>query len=284
VALRRVTKGLLLYDDFSTDTEANYEGNHAYFAVSGGAMVSSGVPGDVYLCRADIFAAKVMTCRAKSSSWTANYQTPCVVGGSDVYGTFMPSGYIVQLESTADQCYISCYPNGGSGAYTIQSAVSVDLTDDTYCLWRLYIHGGRVYLKQGATALVSRHDEADATHTAGHIGINAYAGTCSWDWVEARTSQLISCTSMPPGAYLRVSDGTTTAEAQAVGGTATVDAGLVLFPLTSVQVRTASGGGGSLIAEITSATLTDMGGGDVFAITPTLAAVQDATHIDLTWS
>ena len=48
-------------------------------------------------------------------------------------------------------------------------------------------------------------------------------------------------------------------------GLATVDAGLVLFPLSSVQIRTAAAGGGDLVAEITSGTLADMGGGDAFA-------------------
>jgi len=123
-------------------------------------------------------------------------------------------------------------------------------------------------MKVGQSALTASASQTDGTY-AGSLYPGAFlrysvTNNENIDWLDARTSHQITVSSLPDGSSVVVSDGTTTASADTAAGTATVDAGAVLFPLASVSVYSGAGGGGDLLATLTTGDYADMGGGDVF--------------------
>jgi hypothetical protein len=259
MGLTRASSGLLLRDEFSSDTEADYtrDGNDVW-SVSGGYMTSSGGNVSSVLRRADISTAKCVTARVLELATTDNY-----VGTVAIFGaTSGDAGYSLLPMAHLANGYANIYEDNVT---SLASGLGVTRANPYHYFWRLYISAGVVYAKNGYTALdVLALSVNDPTYTQGYPGMRNY-GAASWDWLEARTSVLITCTGMTDGHYLRVTDGTTAAEAVASGGTASVDAGAVLFPLTSVAIYTEAAGAGTKIAEILAAALADMGGGDAFA-------------------
>jgi hypothetical protein len=271
MGLSRSSSGLLLYDDFSTDTEADYtpyDSTHDDWAVSGGDMVCSKLNGTYpALYRTGITTCKCVTGRFTEST-ISSYCGVGIINGVTGNGGYPKGAVGVTTDEGA--------PNGW-WITAVDVSASAQTTGDcpnyvgtgTNFITRVFIDSGSTKAYCGFATL----DEsglataAAATLASAAPAILNYGVTGHCQWLEGRTSHLITCTGMTNGHYLRVSDGTTTAEAAASGGSASVDASAVIFPLTSVQVRTASGGGGTLVAQITSATLTDMGGGDAFTYT-----------------
>jgi hypothetical protein len=257
----RATSGLLIYDGFGTDTRANYsQTGSGTWTVTGGKLHQD---------------AGGMSSRRQSSISTAG----CVTAGH--HYTFNDKRSVLTLATaTAGQysLYRGYFVQKYQSTITLQKCVndttitalatlgSTGITGDTPqgLVSRVYRAGNDVYGRIGATALVNVGSASDTAFTSSLSGAVWMQGLEDIDWLDIRTSHLISCSGMTDGWYLRVSDGVTAAEAVASGGTATVDAGAVLFPLSSVGIYTAASGGGSKIAEITSAALADMGGGDAF--------------------
>jgi len=202
----------------------------------------------------------------KQTSTFSGYPIPATVGGSGAEGPtyYQANGYYAQ--AYGDQRAVQLRKRVDGSSSGIDDGWTSDRSLGTEYLWRLFIDSGTIRLHHGATTLAAFLSGTDNAFTQGQFSIwGHYYGGASWNWVDVRTSHEITCTGMSTGHYLRVSDGTTAAEAQESSGTATVDAGLVLFPLSSVQIRTASGGGGSLVAELGTGDYADMGGGDVYA-------------------
>jgi hypothetical protein len=292
MGLTRSSSGLLLRDDFGSDTLANWTeagGRTGDWSITGGTLLKSNT-GDTTRRRTDITTAKCATMRVKEADVTSAY-TKLYVGGAGANTSDWPyacQGYCVQTYDTAEAMWVDWKDASTNNNLSSEPGDTLyTRVVDTYYLTRIYIDSGYVKVRQGQTVLAGTLSYANNQFTQGHIGVGGYVGTATFDWVEARTSHLITCSVMTDGHYLRVTDGTTAAEAVASGRTATVDAGLVTFPLTSVAIYTATGGGGSKIDEITSATLADMGGGDVFAlppVAPTFSMAQVGSDIVMTWS
>lgn len=250
MAIVRTSSGLLLRDDFGSDTLGSYtiSDNAGDWSITGGELVYVGSSEWSMVSRPAIDTAKVFTCKVKLTSDVTDYYD---------YGLY--GAYFIETSGSNASKY-SVYDALASELATIETATR---TINVYHIYRLYILGGHVYTSYGATELAAKSDTTNGSYTAGYP---AFGGNKAqkFDWVDARSAITIICTGMSSGHYLRVSDGTTAAEAQESGGTATVNAGLVLFPLATVQIRSASGGGGDLIEELGTGDYADMGGGDVF--------------------
>ena len=268
MGLTRTSSGLLVHDDFGTDTSADYDADStfvinsgyfrhvsAYYAVHQGTSSARCISATGYTDVATYGCYLMLT---PSASWDA-------AGGRDGYGAFITNGTSILRKLVDD------------GRTTIASAATT-VAASTWYQARLYITGGAVYAKVGASALGDLFDvsASDSTYTSGMYGAIARpnSNTCRYDDLDLRTAHTITCFGMSTGHYLRVSDGTTAAEAQESSGTATVDAGAVLFPLASVQIRTAAAGGGDLIAELDTGDYADMGGGDAFVYSADATAMS----------
>ncbi len=260
MGLTRSSSGLLVYDAYGSDTSADYDTASGVAAsVSDGALHIGAL--DAWAVHAGALGAKCVTIRSLVASSEYGMSAILSNNGSlassddyDGYQGYVESGWL----------YLGKLTDGGNSwiGYTEAGSLHTD------CLIRIYRTATAVIVRAGGTSSfaysVSVNDTTYATTLYGGVKTGTQSSPGA-DWFEARTAHTITCSGMTTGHYLRVSDGTTAAEAQESSGTATVDAGAVLFPLTSVQIRTAHGGGGTLIDEITSATLADMGGGDAFA-------------------
>jgi hypothetical protein len=265
MGLTRTSSGLLWFDDFSSDTSAQYsilnwspsfaDGRIHKTTSNAGSMVKTGIT-----------TAKCVTTRLKFSDLSA-----CGAGvllSDGVYTTFH-RGYDCFAQPNASRWYL--YYWNQSGSYSNKGGVGYPFTfeAETNYLCRIYALPDHYFrIRAGATDLsVGTAQYQDAITLGSELtgGMSGYSTKNDHDWLDIRTSHTITCTGMTTGHYLRVSDGTTAAEAQESSGTATVDAGAVLFPLATVQIRTAAAGGGDLIAELDTGDYADMGGGDAFA-------------------
>lgn len=272
MGLTRSSSGLLLYDDFSSNTEANYiisGDDGSGWAVTGGAFV--GTPAGDSFARRAYTTCKCVTARVKQTTVSGWCKFVGLGGSNTLYYDVFPYGYWIESNNSTTALNLIYCHSGGTDL--IDSWATSARSNDTYYLWRLYLSGNTVYGKFGGAALADLDSCAHSTYTQGTAYLGC-EGSSAWDWFEARTAHTITCSGMTDGHYLRVTDGTTAAEAAASGGTATVDAGIVTFPLTSAAIYTAASGGGSKLAEITSGTLADMGGGDAFAYAADSAAVK----------
>lgn len=262
MGLTRSSSGLIAFDHFTSDTLAAYtkNGDWAWDESSNIYWVTAV---DSFARDAAISTCACATARLKESMVVNSYgRVICAGSGTRSY---QPRGY-------------SCTTSGNAANYSMQKitadAVSnlatknnsaVSRTNGEYFLLRVYCTGSVVVARWGLTAFADSVSANDSDFSAGHVGIGGWYRS-DYDWLEGRTAHTITCTGMTEGHYLRVTDGTTAAEAAADGaGLATVDAGAVLFPLATVQIRTAAAGGGDLIAELTTTDYADMGGGDAFA-------------------
>lgn len=255
MGLTRSSSGLKLFDDFSSDTSADYDAYSGTIVVSGGEMT---LPNHiVHKTASGVYCvtSKILGYKGGHMSGPALWANSALDAAADI------DGYVAE-GLNANVVYMGALTDNSAswlanGAYT-QSAGNY--------IFRLYRNAATVYMKIGTTALDGKELSSNNTAYTGTLYPGMYYKTNNHlDWLEGRTAHTITCTGMTTGHYLRVSDGTTAAEAQESSGTATVDAGAVLFPLASVQIRTAAAGGGDLIAELTTTDYADMGGGDAFA-------------------
>jgi hypothetical protein len=262
-ALVRTVSGAIFHDDFSTDTESLYIHGSGpdYWAISGGNMVCTTInPGDNCIIRDSTENAKVATIRYKSTV-IGNYTYTLVLGGHGIFGDYYSNGYYLYNQSATYRLM------GVVGGGVLDNETISALSNDTWYYMRLIIDDGVVSGKFGQSALADTGcSAADTTYSCGHVALSNYEGTTTFDFLDARTGHEVIVTGLPSGYYAQVSDGTTTAKAAASSGTATVDAGLVLFPLARVSVYNGDpDSGGTEVAYITSTEITDMGGGDEFS-------------------
>jgi hypothetical protein len=261
MGLSRSSSGLLVYDDFGSDTSANYivEGAATVSMTGGNCSVSATNTRAVHTGSS---GTKCVTVNAKRVS-----------GDTRVGQAYYSANSTCETANDVDGYNAYGATTWGLGRLINAGATVLGTDSNDYCAegeWgftRVYLAAAGAVGRFGKTTLGQNITTTDTTYEAagyGGFGVGGSAGTL-FTTFESRTSHLITCTGVPTGSYLRVSDGTTAAEAQESSGTATVDAGAVLFPLASVGIYTASGGGGTKTAEILAATLADMGGGDAFA-------------------
>lgn len=263
MGLTRTSSGLKLRDDFGTDTSGDYDSYSGSPSVSGGELV--------YPSHTVHKTASGCYC-VTSRSWhgSSHFGSAAMWANGLLDDDADVDGYITLVASNLTWALRRLTNNASSALANTNSSVSTS----AWYYTRAYRTSTTVYHKGGASALTEVEQSSANTDHAGSFypGLTYFTSQDKCDWLEGRTSHLITCSGMTEGHYLRVSDGTTAAEAQESSGTATVDAGAVLFPLASVQIRTASGGGGDLIAELDTGDYADMGGGDAFAYSGASAA------------
>jgi lysophospholipase L1-like esterase len=263
-SLARTASGLLAYDDFSTDTIANYTsytraGKTApTWAISGGYLSETTDNGGGWLLRNGITTAKCVTTRMKLPVYGNGPQICAAAKGV----SYCP-GYSFDARAGGGSQGITRWDsNAATGLVAANGYVSVG----PYAVVRIYHDGTSIWAKGGLTTLgtISR-TASDATYTSGTAGFHHNyiepATADAYDWVDIRTSHLVICSGLPANYQIWVDDGTTEAKATAAAGTATVDTGQVLFPLAKIRIADAND---AVATTITSATLTDMGGGDEF--------------------
>lgn len=260
MGLTRTSSGLLVRDEFSSDSSGDYyptSGNT--IAVASGELYASAANSGC--ARKTYNTAKCITALGEMDDDYGNgaaYYANENIGSAAAW-----DGYKIHYRTAG--AYLSKYVDGSA---TDLANIACGYLGTNTVHTRVYLTATGVTGRIGVTAFTHSGSSTDTTYTAaayGGLHFRKESAAYGIQWLDIRTSHLITCTGMTTGHYLRVSDGTTAAEAQESGGTATVDAGAVLFPLASVQIRTAAAGGGDLIAELTSTDYADMGGGDAFA-------------------
>lgn len=264
MGLTRTTRGLDsgVYDDYSSDVSDSYDGLGSTYYVSGGNLVSSGTdyvvrttPSGIACLTASIYVSTTLP----QASGVALWANGAFSADADI------DGYAAQTQTS-----LGLYRWTNRGPTALGSSSSDLLaTAGAFFVQRIYRSGNNICLRWGndTTAFDQLLSASDTTYTSGlYGGFRPVGNYVVATWADFRPSHTVTCTGMTEGHYLRVTDGTTAAEAAANGaGLATVDAGAVLFPLATVQIRTAAAGGGDLIAELDTGDYADMGGGDAFA-------------------
>lgn len=265
MTLTRTTRGLDtgVYDDFGTDTSANYDPLLGTVSVATGLLTIATANDRVIHKTAS--TVKCVTASIKRSGARAAGPFYCasasLVSANDVdgytlyaYGT--PAWYFDRVTNNA-------MTNLGYSTANVPA-------DGATGIGRIYLAADGAKCRCGVTALTDSIASTDTTYTAA-----AYCGFVAGnqndqqaDWLDARPSHLVTVTGLPSGWYAKVSDGTTTAKAAASEGTAAVDAGAVLFPLASVTLYNGDPDGAGVLQEtLDTGTYADMGGGDVLAYT-----------------
>ena len=253
----------MVFDDFSSDTIANYN-------TVGDPVISDGVielSGSKTAIHDDSQGTLCVTAKLLKLDIN-NYSTYLLLSQNPSWAlTADIDGYFLRFRgSTYNYWQLYRYIDG--------SALVLGTGGDTCDGWifgRLYRDGANIIARCGQAALdvsVSTNDETWEADL--YAGVRSANPANQADNLECRTSHLITCTGLPDGYWFKVADAVletgTEAKAQASSGTATVDAGAVLFPLYWVGVFDGDpDDGGSLVETITYLTHADMGGGDAFA-------------------
>ena len=259
--LRRTVRGLLGRDDFGADTKADYYaafGATTNWSVSGGAFAYAAAPdAESAVHRIAPHGSKCVTVKTHLTAFATLY-APIIIVNDYVSDNYSAGYWIRQYATTAK---LSKRPVIGSFSDLDSWAFSV--SNGNNYVHRLYIASGTLYGLAGTTALSAGADVADATFTEGWPGFYGY-GDSEWDYVESRSSHLITCSGLPASSSVVASDGTTTATANTADGAVSIDAGAVLFPLASLTVYSQADGAGDVLASLDTGDLDDMGGGDAF--------------------
>ena len=215
MGLERASSGLKVRDEFGSDTSANYDLEGANtLDISEGHATPSGYG----------------ICAHKSSSGTLcvtadmGQRYVCLMPAQTVSDYTHRDGYwlhndggTMRLMKFVDEASTALATASASGAMRL----------------RIYVYDGVVYAKAGKVVdgtLPYGCSASNTDWTAPFQGAVYETPGQYFDNFDCRTSHLITCSGMTEGHYLRVSDGTTAAEAQESSGTATADAGAVLFP------------------------------------------------------
>lgn len=261
MGLTRTSSGLKLRDEFGSDTSANYNSRSGTsFAIGSGYLALD------YGAAVNTTQSGILCVTSKIYRYTANSVGPGLWASNDFSNDANIDGYTMNANATK----WSLFRVTNYGFTELGSSANSPLGDNNWGYARIYRSGNDVVLRAGASALTSIAVSASDTNYTTGLYAGARANTLGTapraDDLEGRTSHLVTCSGLSPGWYLKVSDGTTTAKAAESSGTATVDAGAVLFPLASVSVYDGDpDDAGSLVAECDTGDYADMGGGDVFA-------------------
>jgi hypothetical protein len=258
MGLTRSSSGLLIRDDFGSDTSANY-----YISDSKTLSVTGGY----------------MTANADSHFTDADKTGMCIT--SQVYRVTGQTSDAVRLYASASPTnadnsgYELRYLNSSStyALRRINTATAAGLdTDNTDIpsgtatfIGRLFANAAGVWGWAGTafplTATLVSNDTTYGGSTMYDGGLMYVGRRCYW--FECRTSHTITCTGLGSGSgYQLQANGSSSYKATESSGTATLDIGVLEWPLTSVEVLNAAN---AQVAQITSGTLADMGGGDAFA-------------------
>jgi hypothetical protein len=260
MGLTRSSSGLLVRDEFGSDSSANYNVYSTNtLAVSGGvAAITAQGPA----LNTTVGGAKCVTAKGKRSASGTRINGPLLNMNNTVETSNDVDGYGV---GNSTNWSLNRYDNGaGTRLGTSSSGVP---SAGNWAVARVYLTATGVVGRFGTTALSYSISASDTAHTGtGYGGFTGYGESgLQSDDLDVRTSHLIICSGLPTGYYLKVSDGTTTAKAVESSGTATVDAGAVLFPLATVGVYDGDpDSGGTLVVELDTGDYADMGGGDAF--------------------
>jgi hypothetical protein len=261
MTLTRASSGLVRYDAFGSDTSASYNVSAGSLTVASGYMVSA-TTGN--------FFVYPTTAGVKCVSCSGYVVTPT---GQYMAGLLINANSTIALTGDRDfYTLIYAYGTWNLSRYINNSETSLatdtghDPASSSWNVQRLYTDGTTVTARYGSTTLANTLSAVDSTYASGYGGgsLRTTGANCRIDNLDLRTSHLITCSGLPAGSSVVVSDGTTTASTDTAAGAVSIDAGAVLFPLTSVTVYASTGGGGAVLGTITSATLTDMGGGDAY--------------------
>ena len=258
-AFTRSGAGLLVRDDFSQDTVADYDTNIGTLNVTNGLLGTD--TSITKFVHEGSYGAYCVT--GKLSVGTTNGPMMALWANCPLDANEDVDGYTVRIaEGSYTNTSVGKYENNGYLAFT---TVGNSTTDG---LARVYYDGTTLYGRTGSSSAFANVATKDTTLYAGPFyggGMLRYAGeTC--DWIDIRTSHELTCTGLPSGYYLRAYDGNIYRKAQESSGTATLDAGELLFPLTTVAVYNGDpDGGGSLVVELDTGDYPNMGGGDSFS-------------------
>ena len=257
--LTRTQTGLLLSDDFTSDSLSNYttanESGTATWSIVSGVLSQTTRLTTGSLTRDGISQAACATASISRSYGSEAVADLLVATGAPQGGAF--PGYSASISTDT-----ASIQKRAGGTWTQLASTAYATSRGTFRQVRLYAKNGTVYLKAGATDLSEIDLSAsDSTYAAGSGGFRSYS-ECDYDYLELRRSADVTVTGLPTGYLVRVTQGSQTADATASSGTAVVDAGPLMFPLDRIEIFDASA---MKVAELSSADLADMGGGDTFA-------------------
>lgn len=265
VAIKRNNSGLLKFYHFTSDPASDFTKYEivapTVWSQAGSLWFQTQTGFDAIQRRNSLTTAACVTVRARPDSDFSFPLPMCFVNDSpDDAGQL--SGYRIYGQVGSTTLILSKRYGGASS--TLSSTTIAALVKGTYYLLRVYVDSGTIYGKFGTTAFTKELSGSDGDMTSGSAALRAgHANT--FDWFDIRTSHKVVMTALPSGYYLKVSDGTTAAKAAESSGTATVDAGAVLFPLASVSVYDGDpDSGGSLVCDLDTGDYADMGGGDEY--------------------
>ncbi len=252
----RTSSGLVIRDTFSADTSGNYYASDSKtLSVDAGQLGASGqcVFEDIDVTP-NCVTVRTYRVANQSSSKVGLYTTtnPTVAnrqGLEIVYSNSSSMFYLVKDRGTALDSDATDKPAAGDNVYL------------SYRLFRgasgVLGWAGRTY---PLTCLLTSSNTDFATTTL-YAGGMIETASSDIDIFEARTGYTITCSGLPSG-YQVQANGSATYKASESSGTATLDVGMLEWPLTSVEVLD---GSNNQVEQLLNITLTDMGGGDAFA-------------------
>ena len=274
--LSRPIEGLLVKDDYSTDTRANYDIYPGTLSITGGKLKADQYS---HVLHTAAYPAQCVTVLFDSHGYTGRggaslMAYPQIDSNSDV-----DSYCLREVDATTAPNLYRAIDNG----HTAITAVGSSTGTGGPVIIRIYRDGNNVVgYFNGDIASVSNTDYMGPFY-AGMTFIDSGAGEV--DWFEARTGHKLIAYGLISGQQLQVNSNSSY-KATESGGTATLDIGELEWPLTSVEILNASN---QVVVQITNATLTDMGGGDVFIFglttcssTKILPPVVTATVVSIT--
>lgn len=265
-SLTRLTSGLVLRDDFGSDTSANYyiESGDT-LGVTSGYLYAVTNTADKAVTDQDK-TARVVTVRGWRNGTGKAGSYACLFNASSpTWAT--RSGYMVSLAGAATKYSLERMDNG---ADTELAAGTNDLPatgDVLYYYSRIWHENSDIRAWAGRTfPLQNSFTSTDATYnnTTLYNGGRMQAGTGRFEYFECRTDYRITCIGLPAG-YKLQANGSASYRATEVRGKASLDVAVLDWPLTSVEVLDPSN---TQIVQLTTSTYTDMGGGDIFSYDP----------------
>lgn len=253
--LTRGTAGKVRYDQFGSDTSADYDPAAGTLSVSSGYMTCSTT--GPFVCPT---ASGILCQTLNGYTVTAGTSGPAVAlwTHNNVDATADRDGY--RLEHSGTQWLLRKFVDNGTT--TLDSENTPDPANTTWYYIRVYVASGTVYGRYGAGDLSGVVSGEDSTYTSGFYGGGAFAAaSVRVDNFHSCTTHLVTVTTLPAGSSVVCSDGATTATANTSAGTATVDCGAVLFPLATITAYDSTNGSGNVLVQLTTGDYADMCGG-----------------------
>lgn len=271
MTITRTTVGKLAVDDFAVDSSSLY--NQTALPSTGG-MTRFVIANDI-LTMNDVVGIRNDT-GAFVGCVSADISNDSQADGANSAGVVWSIDETVPSKALQNLYFLR--QNGGywqlysflNGSATLLTSSPPGLSGlGTWGKVRLYRDGATLHGRAGGTDLSAVDlTSADATHSPAYGGLRYSSGSrlAHGDNLWLSTSHIVVFSGLEPGYYLLAADSLSgQKKVQESGGTATLDAGALWFPLVSIGVYDGDpDGGGSLVEAVTSATYSDMGGGDTY--------------------